>query len=188
MLLQDQKKIVPGVGGFVGPAAVDEDGPLARGGDFKLADQALALHVARRALVIVVEADFAAGDDFRLGEKCVQLGESFLIGCDGDVRVDARAGIEARQFRPIVSSPVELAAEIERLMHLRRPLADADGEHRTHAGFPCAAQHRFAIVCVAGTVKVSVGIDQQTGLLCGVGSMRGIWFQFNGTKRERARL
>ena len=106
MLLEDEKKIVPGVGGFVGPAAVDEDGPLARGGNLELADEALALHVARRALVVVVEADFAAGDDFGLGEKRVQLGESALIGFGGAVRIDARARIKARQIAPVSRRPL----------------------------------------------------------------------------------
>ena len=54
---------------------MDEDGPLARGGNLKLADETGALHVVRGALVIVVEADFAAGYDFRLGQERVEFGE-----------------------------------------------------------------------------------------------------------------
>jgi hypothetical protein len=48
---------------------MDEDGPLARRGNLELADQALALHVVRRALVVVVEADLAAGNHLRLGQQ-----------------------------------------------------------------------------------------------------------------------
>ena len=166
MLVEDDEKIVPGVGGFICPAAVDEDRPLARRGDLKLADQAFALHVAGRAFVVVVEADLAAGDDFRLGEKRGELGQGLVVGRDSAVGINARACIKARQTRPILSSAVELAAEIERLVHFLRALADADGEHRAHTSLPCAGEHGFAVIRVAGTVQVSVGIDQQTSLEC----------------------
>ena len=131
MLVKNEKEIVPGVGGFIGAAAVDEDGPAARGGNFELADQALSLHFAGRALVVIVEADFTAGNDFGLGKKRVQLGECGLVGFGSAVRVDARARIKARQARPAV----ELATEIERLVHLRRALADADGKHCAYTRF-----------------------------------------------------
>ena len=60
-------------------------------------------------------------------------------------------------------SPVELAANLERPVHLRGLLADADGQHRAHARLIGAAQHRFAVVGVARAVKVGVRIDQQRG-------------------------
>jgi hypothetical protein len=53
---------------------------------------------------------------------------------------------------------VELAAEIAGLVHLGRPLADADREHRAHARFMRAAQHFFAVVGVSRAVEVRVGI------------------------------
>ncbi len=53
---------------------MDEDGPFARSGNLELANEPRPLHVARGALVIVVEADFAAGDDFRLGQQGVEFG------------------------------------------------------------------------------------------------------------------
>src|ERR1700733_9863397 len=61
MLLENQEEIVPRVGGFVCAAAMDQDGPLARGGNLELADQSLVLHPVRRAFVIVIEPDLAAG-------------------------------------------------------------------------------------------------------------------------------
>ncbi len=78
---------------------MDEDGALARGGDFKLADEACALDVVRRALVVVVEADLAAGDDFGLGEQAVEFGEGGVVGFGGVVGIDAGAGVEARHVR-----------------------------------------------------------------------------------------
>ena len=80
------------------PPAMDEDGPLAGGGDFELADEALALDAVRRAFVVVVEADFAAGDDFRLGQQAVELGQDGVVDFVGVVRIDAGAGVEAREF------------------------------------------------------------------------------------------
>ncbi len=53
---------------------MDQDGALARGGDLELADKPLALNGMRGAFVIVVEADFTAGNDLGLGEKAVELG------------------------------------------------------------------------------------------------------------------
>ena len=135
--------------------------------------------------MIKVEADLAAGDDFRLGEKRGEFGEGLVVGCGGAVGIDAGAGVKARKIGPILSSPVELAAEIERLVHLRRALADADREDRAHTGFPRAGEHGFAIVRVAGTVKVGVGIDQQTGLAVGMRNECGIWIQFNGRRGTR---
>src|SRR5580704_13215834 len=166
MVFQNQKKLVPGVRGFIRPPAVDEDGPLARCGNFELAYETLPLHVMWRALVIVIEADLAAGDHFRLSKKRGQFGESLLVGFGGVVRVNARARIKAWQLRPLLSSPVELAAKIERLMHFCWTLADADREHRAHTGLPCAVEHGFAIVRIPGTIQMSMGIDQQINLGC----------------------
>jgi hypothetical protein len=45
----------------------------------KLADEPGALHFMRRALVVVVEADLAAGDDLRLGQQAVELGENRVV-------------------------------------------------------------------------------------------------------------
>jgi hypothetical protein len=54
-----------------------------------------------------------------------------------------------------------LAANFERLVPISsRLLANADGQHRAHARFPGAAQHRFAVIRVAFAVQVSVGINQ----------------------------
>jgi hypothetical protein len=56
---------------------------------------------------------------------------------------------------------IELAAEVEGLVHLRRAFADADGEHGAHASIGGAPQHLRAITRVARAVKVGVRIDQQ---------------------------
>ena len=178
MLFENVEKIVPGVGGLVCPPAMDQDGPLARGGDFELADEPLALHVARGAFVVVVEADFAAGDDFGLGQKGVQLGQSVSSAwvCCGD-----RCRRWRRAWGGWLLAPVEFAADVERLVHLGRPFADADGEHRAHAGLQGAAEHGLAVVGVARAVEVGVGIDQQTCLAGRRGNLAGHQVQFRAT-------
>ena len=99
MRLQNLEKIVPGVGRPVFRPAMDQDGPLARGGDFELANQPFALHLMRRALVVVVEADLAAGDHLRLGQQAVQLGQNRVVDSGRRVRINACAGIEPRHAR-----------------------------------------------------------------------------------------
>ena len=131
---------------------MDEDGALARGGDFKLLDEAAALDVVRGAFVVVVEADFAAGDDLGFGEQGVEFGEGGFVGFGGGVGIDARACVKARQAGAAFGARIELAADGERLVHLGRTLADADGEHCAHAGIPGAAEHGFAVVGVAVAV------------------------------------
>ena len=59
---------------------MDQDRPLARGGNFKLPDEAPALNFVRGALVIVVQADLSAGDHFGVGEELIELHEGSLIG------------------------------------------------------------------------------------------------------------
>ena len=77
-------------------AAMDQDGPLAGGGNLQLANQPRSLHVVRRALVVVVEADLAAGNHFRLGQQTVELGESRVVRFRRVVRIDAGARVEPR--------------------------------------------------------------------------------------------
>ena len=54
--------------------AMDEDGPLARGRNFKLSDKPFALNRMSGALVVIIETDFAAGNHFRLSEQAIKLG------------------------------------------------------------------------------------------------------------------
>ena len=74
------EKIVPGVGCAIFRPAMDEDRPLARGGDLELADKPFALNGMGRALVVIVQADLAAGDDFRFGEQAIELGQRGVVG------------------------------------------------------------------------------------------------------------
>ena len=66
---------------------------------FKLGDEPFALDGVRRAFVVVVEADLAAGDDFGLGEQAVEFGEGRVVGLRRGVGIDAGAGVEPRHVR-----------------------------------------------------------------------------------------
>ena len=90
---KDFEKIVPGVRCVVFRPAMDQDRPLPRRGNFKLADEPLALHIVRRAFVVVVQADLAAGNHLRLGQQAVELGE------DGVVRLRACCADRHRRWR-----------------------------------------------------------------------------------------
>ncbi len=168
MFLQNQKQVVPGVGGLVCAAAVNEDGPLTRSGDLQLADQPGTLHVARRAFVVVVEADFSAGDDLGLGQQGVEFGQDVVIGFSGVVGIDSCACVEPGEVR----APVELAAKVQGLLHFGRPFADADGEHCAHACFARADKHGFTVAGVAMAVQVRVRVDQQANLAGCMGNRR----------------
>ncbi len=136
---------------------MDQDRPLARRGNLQLLDQALTLHRVRCALVIIVEPNLSAGNHLRLGQQAVQLGQHGVVCLLRIVRINAGAGIKPRNAR----LPVELAANLQRPVHLRRLLANADGQHRAHARFKCALQHRRAVLRVALAIQVGMGIDQQ---------------------------
>ena len=117
------------------------------------------------AFVVVVEADFPACDDFRLGQKSVEFGESGVIGFGGVVRIDPRACVELWKFGARLASSVELAAKVERLVHFGWSLADTDGENNANACLTRANKHRLTILRVARTVQVGVRIDQQRSLI-----------------------
>jgi hypothetical protein len=165
MFLQNREKIDPRVGGLVRATAMDQDGPLARRRNFELANETSPLYVSWSALVIVVEADFPACDDFRLGQKSVEFRESGVICFGCAVRIDSRACVELGKFGACLPSSIELAAKVERLVHFCRPLANTDGEDNANAGLTRSTKHRLTIICVARAVQVCVRVNQQRSLI-----------------------
>jgi hypothetical protein len=146
MRFQNLEEVVPCVSRPILWPAMDENGPLARGGYFKLANQSFALHRVRRALVVVVQADLAAGNDLRLSQQAVELGNNCVVDLRRIVRIDSRAGVKLRKARTAFRPSVELAANGKRPVHPRCLLANSDRQHCTHAGLIRAAQHQFAVV------------------------------------------
>src|SRR6185437_6400050 len=168
MLFQNCKEIVPRVCHSILGPTVNQDGPLARCCNFELCNQPAPLHLVWRALMVVIEADLAAGDYAGLGQQSVQLLERRLIGLSRRVRVNPRAGIQPRQASAALRPRIEFAANLQRLVHLRRPFANADRKHRLHARIPGAAQHGLAIVRVTGAVEVCMRINEQESFPFGV--------------------
>ncbi len=113
---------------------MDEDRPLAGCGNLHLANKKPLLRLVRRTLVIVIEADFAAGNHFRLSQQPIELSQGSFIRLMGIVRIDSGAGVESWQFLRPDASPLNWRADLQRLLHLRRSLADADGKHRAYTG------------------------------------------------------
>ncbi len=188
MFLQNLEKIVPCVGGLVRSAAMDQDGPLARFGDLKLADETIPLLVARSTFVIVVESDFAAGDHFRLGQEGIEFGQGASVGFGGVMGIDSCAGVKPWKFGAVLSLRVELAANVERLMHFDRPLANADGEDDTDACSPCTEKHGLTIVRVARAVQVGVRVDQQWRLMGCMGKFGSARISLVQQKRQAERV
>ena len=58
--------------------------------------------------------------------------------------IDTGAGVEPGKVGPILASPVELTAKIERLVHFGWSLANSDRKHEANASLPRADQHGFA--------------------------------------------
>ena len=111
--------------------------------------------------MVVVKADFSAGNYLGLGQQGVQFGQGVVIGFGCAVGIDAGARVEHGQFGAALTLGVELAADTEGLMHLGWTLADADGEHRAHACLEGAREHCIAVAGVALAVNMGMRIDQQ---------------------------
>ena len=80
---EDCKAIVPGI------AAMDHDRQLRGARLRELAAKNLLLHVARRMVVVIVEAHFAPGNHARMLGEFVELREVLVGGGVGVVRMDA---------------------------------------------------------------------------------------------------
>jgi len=116
--------------------------------------------------MVVVEADFTAGDDFRFGQERVEFGESRVVGLVRVVRIDAGAGVESRHGW----LAVVFAADVECLMHFGWALADADGQDCRDAGGMGALKDRRQVGGVPVAIEVGVGIDEQLSFLSAVGT------------------
>jgi hypothetical protein len=90
MFAEDRHRVVPSFAG------VDRDRQIYGAGQLQLLDEDLALDLARREIVVVVEADFAECDGFWVGRKRAEIvvGLGSYLGCI--VRVDADGGVDLR--------------------------------------------------------------------------------------------
>src|SRR6185312_7340718 len=101
---------------------MNNDRLTAGGGDFHLARKDGLLHLSRRVVIKIVEADLSAGQDLRLPQQTVELGESSVVSEPCFVGMDAGRGPDLRHS----GAAREFAADLKRAMHRLRSVADAD--------------------------------------------------------------
>ena len=142
-LVEDAEAIGPGV------AAMNNDGQMGFAGEGKLATEDILLHVARRMIVKIIEADFAPGEDARMLGEAREFGEPFFGGELGFVRVDADGGVD----------PVVFFAERNGDVETIGGGAAADGEDGLHAGVAGACEHFVAVGVELGEFEMGVGVD-----------------------------
>ena len=123
-------------------------GRSARRGQVELFDEDALLNVARRMVVVIVEADLADGQEFGvLG----QSGKLFVMRWRGElgfVRVNSGGGVD----------PGETLGEGHR--RSQRAGGSADGQNVAHTGGLRAGQHVHAIRVEFGHVQMGMRIDQ----------------------------
>jgi hypothetical protein len=73
---------------------MDHDRLAAFGGDFQLLFENRSLDLARRKIVVVIEADFADGEDSWMRGQGAQFGEGPGGGLGGVVRMDSDGGVD----------------------------------------------------------------------------------------------
>ena len=155
LLVEDGEKIVPGVGAVLAGAAVDEDGKLDRGSQCELLAEDLLLRVAWGMVVVVVEADFADGDDARMLGKALHAVEvcvdeqARLVGVDADGSVNPGVALGERDG----------AGDVV------RAVAIADGEEGADAGIVGALDGGVAIGGELGAVEMGVGVEEHGDLV-----------------------
>ena len=91
----------------------------------------------------------AVGDGARVVDQGRQLFQPFRRRLVSLLRMNPRRCPDLRMSM----------RQLERPVHSRRPVADADGQQRLHAGRRCALQHGCAVSVVAVAVEMDVGID-----------------------------
>jgi hypothetical protein len=156
MLLKLGEGVIPCVGRVLRGAAVDEDGKPGGGGDFHLGGKGLALFLARGVVVVVVEADFADGDDVGVVAEGFEFFEGVGSGEAGFVGMDSGGGIDAGD----VGAAGVVVGEFGGAVHGVGAVADADGEDGFDSGGVGTLEHRLAVAVVAVAVEVSVGVDE----------------------------
>jgi hypothetical protein len=150
VLAEDGEEVVPGVVAVLAGTAVDEDGELGGGGKLELLAENALLNVSRGVIVVVVESDFADGDELgMLGESLhvieVGRGEQARF-----VRVDAGGGVDPR----IALGERDGAGEVVGAVSV------ADGKQGAYAGIVGALDGSFAISSELSAVEMSVGVEE----------------------------
>ncbi|HTS74840.1 MAG TPA: hypothetical protein VMG40_01480, partial [Bryobacteraceae bacterium] len=114
-----------------------------------LSDEHVTLDFARGKIVVVIETDFADGDNARVLEQIAQSRESFRGRFGGVVRMDSDGGVEAR-------IPVR---QPDSGFEIRRAVAGSDGHHRLHARGQRALNYLVAVIFELVAIEMAMGVD-----------------------------
>src|SRR5215831_10780803 len=117
VLLDQREAVVPGVVAVVGRPAMDDDGEFGCSREFHLTDKDVLLDLARRVVVIVVEADFSPGNDFQTVGELLKLIKIGLSGQFGFMRMNADRGVDE----------VVLFGDFDRTIERAGTIAGSDG-------------------------------------------------------------
>src|SRR5712691_6804429 len=128
-----------------------DDDRLARvAGNAHLLDEDVALDIARRVIVVVVEACLADGHDFRVPSQRGQAAISLIGGFRGIVRMHADGGVKRRVT----------IGQADAGFKIGRSVAGTDGHHVLDTGGKGALDHGFAVGIELLTVQMTMGVDQ----------------------------
>src|SRR5579884_2175045 len=134
-------------------ADVDDEGPAVRAGERHVAGESRALCRARRAVIVVVEAGLADGDDAGCGEPAREGGEGVVVGGVGVVGVHA----DGRDDRDLPVAAGERHGGRVALDRARG--ADADERRYPRGGRP--GEHGGAVRVEGGLRHVAVRVDER---------------------------
>jgi hypothetical protein len=129
-----------------GVAAVNHDGELSGGGEGELAAEDFLLGDEVGVFVMIVESNFAAGEDSRVVENFGELVEVGFGGLGGFVRVNAGGGVD-----PVVSF-----GEGEGGVEMVGAGGAADGENGADARVASASEDGVAVIIELRVFEVGV--------------------------------
>ena len=161
VLLDERETVVPCVLAVLAGTTMDDDRQFRRTRKLHLADEYVLLHVARRVVVIVVEADLSPSDDLRPARELLEFCEIGVFSQLGLVRMNADARI----------NEVVLLSNPDRAIECPGPVAGSDAENVGDTSFLRPSDDLLAIRIEARAVEVAVGIDVHEMLVCGAGTL-----------------
>ena len=121
----------------------------------KLPAKHLLLHIARRMIVVIIEAHFAPRDHSRMLRQLVELLEMFLSRKFRFVRMNSHRRV----------NPVVLLGKRNRRIQPLRPRPAADRKQRLHSRRPRPFKHRVAIFIKLRKFQMRMRVDNFQFLL-----------------------
>src|SRR6266851_10021822 len=130
---------------------MDDDGLAGVAGDAHLFDKNVALDIARRVVVVIIEAGLADGDHFRMRRQHSQALINIVSRLRSVVRMHADGGVQRRVT----------IRQADAGFKIGRSVASADGHHVLDSGGEGALDHGFAVGIELLTVQMTMGVDQR---------------------------